>query len=134
MKRFYPVIDMVETGKHITKLRKEKGLTVADLQEYFGFEAPQAIYKWQAGKSIPTIDNLLALSRLLGTSMEDLLVIRYQEIVTRDDSRVFRFWMLPGTQINRGCISPGLWQLVSFCSFRPFPPACTVLLPFRSKG
>lgn len=41
----FPVIDMVETGKNIMRLREERGMTVRDLQAYFGFEEPQAIYK-----------------------------------------------------------------------------------------
>ena len=41
----FPVIDMVETGKNILRLREERGMTVRDLQAYFGFEEPQAIYK-----------------------------------------------------------------------------------------
>ena len=40
----FPVIDMVETGKNIMRLREERGMTVRDLQAYFGFEEPQAIY------------------------------------------------------------------------------------------
>ena len=67
-------IDMAATGRRITELRKDRGLTVRDLQDYFGFEAPQAIYKWQAGKSIPSTDNLYALSFLFDVSMEDILV------------------------------------------------------------
>ena len=70
----FPVIDMVETGRNITRLRKERGMTVRDLQAYFGFEEPQAIYKWQRGKSLPTVDNLYALGALLGVPMEDILV------------------------------------------------------------
>lgn len=70
----YPVIDLVATGKNICDLRKAKGLTVADLQEYFGFEAPQAIYKWQAGKSLPSTDNLFALSHLLKVPIDEILI------------------------------------------------------------
>lgn len=72
--RPFPVIDMVETGKNIMRLRKERGMTVRDLQAYFGFEEPQAIYKWQRGKSLPTVDNLYALSALLDVPMEKILV------------------------------------------------------------
>ena len=39
----FPVIDLRATGANILRLRKERGLTVRDLQAYFGFEAPQAI-------------------------------------------------------------------------------------------
>lgn len=70
----FPVIDPVATGKNIKALRKEKGLTVRDLQEYFGFEEPQAIYRWQYGKTLPSVDNLYALSAVLGVPMEKILV------------------------------------------------------------
>ena len=70
----YPVIDMIATGKNILALRKEKGLTVKDLQRYFGFEEPQAVYRWQYGKTLPSVDNLLALSVILGVPMEEILV------------------------------------------------------------
>lgn len=46
----YPVIDLVATGNNIRRLRMERGLTVRDLQSYFGFEEPRAIYKWQKGE------------------------------------------------------------------------------------
>ena len=39
----FPVIDLQKTGRNIEKYRKDSGLTVRDLQEYFGFEYPQAI-------------------------------------------------------------------------------------------
>ena len=44
-------------------------------QVAFGFENPQAIYKWISGKSLPSIDNFIILSRLLHTTIEDILVI-----------------------------------------------------------
>lgn len=46
-----PSIDMEATGRNITRLRQQAGLTVRDLQEIFGFTTPQAIYKWQHGVS-----------------------------------------------------------------------------------
>ena len=49
----YPVIDLVETGRCIERQRRQAGLTVRDLQAYFGFEYPQAIYKWQHGECLP---------------------------------------------------------------------------------
>ena len=45
----FPVIDPIATGKNIIRLRVERGMSVRDLQAYFGFEEPQAIYKWQQG-------------------------------------------------------------------------------------
>lgn len=46
-----------------------------------GFNNPQAIYKWLAGKSIPNIDNLVILSRLLHTSIDNLLVVDGEVVV-----------------------------------------------------
>lgn len=70
----FPVIDLEATGANIVRLRRERGLTVRDLQAYFGFEEPRAIYKWQSGQSLPTVDNLYALGALLDVPMEDILV------------------------------------------------------------
>ena len=70
----FPVIDLVATGENILRLRKQKGLSVRDLQMYFGFEEPQAIYKWQKGKSLPTVDNLYALGALLDVPMREIHV------------------------------------------------------------
>ena len=61
----FPVIDLPATGANIRRLRQTKGLTVRDLQQFFGFDEPQAIYKWQRGQSLPTVDNLYALSTLI---------------------------------------------------------------------
>ena len=72
--KHFPIIDLAATGKNIDRLRRERGLTVRDLQRYFGFEEPQAIYKWQQGKSLPSVDHLFALSQLFGVSMNDILV------------------------------------------------------------
>ncbi len=77
--KMFPVINMAATGANIRRLRKERNLTVADLQEYFGFDAPQAIYRWQRGETIPSTDNLLALGYLLGVSMDDILVTDVSE-------------------------------------------------------
>ncbi len=70
----YPTINMAATGERIKALRKARGLKVAQLSEYMGFTEPQAVYKWQRGESLPTVDNLFALSRILGAPMEDILV------------------------------------------------------------
>ena len=70
-----PVIDMVRTGQNIGRLRKLAGLSVKDLQDIFGFATPQAIYKWQQGVALPTIDNLVVLAAVLQVRMDDILVI-----------------------------------------------------------
>ena len=69
-----PTIDMIRTGQNITRLRKQAGLSVRDLQDIFGFATPQAIYKWQQGVALPTIDNLVVLAAVLQVRMDDILV------------------------------------------------------------
>lgn len=75
----FPTIDLEKTGKNIERLRKERGISVRQLQEFFGFEQPQAIYKWQWGKCLPSVDNLFALGRILGVPMQDILVESSQD-------------------------------------------------------
>ena len=75
-----PGIDMAATGRNIYTLRTSRGLSVADLQRFFGFDAPQAIYKWQNGKTLPSIDNLYALSCLFEVSIEDILITQRPKI------------------------------------------------------
>ena len=60
----FPTINLVATGQNIVRLRKAAGLSVKDLQDIFGFATPQAIYKWQKGTAMPTIDNLLVLAMI----------------------------------------------------------------------
>ncbi len=69
-----PIIDMVATGQNINKLRQEAGITVKELQDIFGFSTPQAIYKWQHGTALPTVDNLFVLAAVLGVTIDDILV------------------------------------------------------------
>ena len=69
-----PVIDMTRTGQNIARLRKQAGLSVRDLQDVFGFATPQAIYKWQQGVALPTIDNLVVLAAVLQVRLDDILV------------------------------------------------------------
>ena len=70
-----PAIDMAATGRNIAGLREKAGLTVKDLQIFFGFATPQAIYKWQHGTAMPTIDNLVALAMIFGVKIDDIIVV-----------------------------------------------------------
>ncbi|MBR5422692.1 MAG: helix-turn-helix transcriptional regulator [Clostridia bacterium] len=70
----FPVIDLAATGENIRRLRISRGLSVRQLQSFFGFEEPRAIYKWQKGESLPTVDNLYALGKILDVPMEQILI------------------------------------------------------------
>ena len=75
-----PIIDAVGTGNNIAVLRKRAGLTVAALQDIFGFATPQAIYKWQRGTALPTIDNLIILADAFGVTMDDIIVVKRVDV------------------------------------------------------
>lgn len=85
-----PVIDLKATGQNIKKIRQASGVSVRDLQMVLGFTNPQAIYKWQNGDSMPSLDNLVILASVLGVSMDDIIVFENSEDgdVTFDDSSI----------------------------------------------
>lgn len=80
----FPAIDPTATGRNIVRLRKARGLTVKDLQIYFGFEEPRVIYKWQRGETLPSVDNLYALSRILQVPMDSILIPRQLHLLASE--------------------------------------------------
>lgn len=75
-----PVINLPMTGAKIDLLRKKANLSVKDIQEVFGFENPQAVYKWIHGRNLPTVDNLIILAEIFEVNIDDILSIRYVDI------------------------------------------------------
>lgn len=73
IKSEYPIIDMSATGRNIKSLMDRTGITVKDIKEYLGFAAPQSIYHWLAGRNLPSLDNLYALSALFSTPMDQIV-------------------------------------------------------------
>lgn len=69
-----PAVDMAGTGRNILNFRKKSGLSVKDLQDIFGFATPQAIYKWQHGTALPTVDNMVVLAAVFQVKIDDILV------------------------------------------------------------
>ena len=69
-----PSIDMAATGINIVRMRRQTGMSVQDLQKIFGFSTPQAIYKWQRGDAMPTLDNLIVLASVFGTTMDAIII------------------------------------------------------------
>lgn len=70
----YPIIDLKMTGENIRRIRIEKQLTIRQIRDFMGFEYDTAIYKWQRGDSLPSLDNMLALGRLFETPVEQIIV------------------------------------------------------------
>ena len=71
-------IDQVKTGIKLKKMLKAAGYEVSDIQKYLHLSCPQSIYRWFKGKTLPSVEHLCALSKLLNVHMEDLLVLQGQ--------------------------------------------------------
>lgn len=70
-------IDMEATSKRLDDLRKERNLSIKDIQHHFGFSTPQAVYKWMDGRTLPCLDNLVILAELYQCKVDDMLVLAY---------------------------------------------------------
>ena len=60
-------------NEKLIRLRKINSLTQDEFAKSVGVSR-QAVYKWEWGKSLPTVDNLYALSKLFGVTIENILV------------------------------------------------------------
>ena len=69
----FPTIDKKRTGIHLRRIMDERELSVKDVQQYLGLGSVQSVYHWMNGISMPTIDNLYALSELFQMSVDDML-------------------------------------------------------------
>ena len=69
-----PTIDLAATGANIKALLKSKGLKVTDVQNVFGFNTPQAIFKWLRGDALPSIDNLVILAHILDVTIDTIII------------------------------------------------------------
>ena len=67
-------IDMKKTGERIKYLCEKEGVTVRQIQEKLHIGAFQSVYNWFEGKTLPSLDNLYRLSKLLNLPMEDIIV------------------------------------------------------------
>lgn len=70
-----PTIDLEKTGQNIKVMRNKAGLSVKDVQAVMGFTNPQAIYRWENGSSLPTLDNLVILASILGVPIQEILAV-----------------------------------------------------------
>lgn len=70
-----PTVNLKRTGENITRIRKEAGISVRDLQMLIGFSSPQAIYSWQNGSYLPTVDNLIILAAVFGTTLDEIIAV-----------------------------------------------------------
>ena len=70
------IIDAVATGANIRAMVKAKGMKIADMADIFGFNTPQAIFKWFRGDAMPTIDNMVIMADAFGVKIDDIIVTK----------------------------------------------------------
>lgn len=90
----YPLIDRQATGQRIRQIMDERGISVKNMQEYLGFACVQSIYHWLDGTSLPSLDNLYAISELLQIPM-DLIVCGNRKLfsgITAGDLRMIAYY------------------------------------------
>jgi len=66
-------IDNAATGQNIKALCRGNGIRFADLAEMLGLTGPQTMYNWMEGKSKPSLDNIIKISRVLNVGVDDLV-------------------------------------------------------------
>ncbi len=62
----------IMTANRLQQLRKENGYSQEVLAEKLGLSR-QSVSKWERGESSPEIDNLIALSKIYGLTVDELL-------------------------------------------------------------
>ena len=91
-------IDKTKTGQQIRLLMEKRGVTVRDVKNALSLACVQSVYHWLDGQSMPTLDNLYALSDLLKVPMDILICGNrcYDPviIVSSGNERLFRYYML----------------------------------------
>lgn len=70
----YSTIDMIKTGENINQKISEQNYSVKEISDCLGFNSTRSVYKWIKGINLPTLDNLLILSEILGTTMDELII------------------------------------------------------------
>lgn len=66
---------MIATGANIKQTMKSKRISISQMQKAFGFNTPQAIYKWFRGDAMPTIDNMVILAAIFDTTIDQLIIV-----------------------------------------------------------
>lgn len=69
----FPAINKKKTGINLRKIMDKRNLTVRDVQKYLGLGSVQSVYHWLNGITMPTIDNLYALSELFQIPVDALI-------------------------------------------------------------
>ena len=95
----FPLINKRETGIQLRRIMDRLGLSARDVQEYLGLGCVQSVYRWLDGQSMPTVDNLYALSELFQMPMDEIVcgnrapigTNKASEMLSSQESRVLAY-------------------------------------------
>ena len=73
----FPTINKKETGVNLRRIMDMRGVKPKDIQEYLGLGCVQSVYRWLDGVSMPTVDNLYAISKMLQVPMDSIVYSRH---------------------------------------------------------
>lgn len=68
-----PGINKKASGLKLRRIMDAQGISVKEMQKYLGLGSVQSVYHWLNGISMPTVDNLYAMSELLQVSMDEMV-------------------------------------------------------------
>ena len=83
-------MDKKKTGINLRLMMDERGFTVKDVQQYLGLGSVQSVYHWLNGLSLPTVDNLYALSYWFQVPVDDLICGNRRRIYTGENQAQIR--------------------------------------------
>ena len=81
----YPNLDLKQSGNLLRyQIRKSLVIVCGTFRTIWCYPARSRFYRWFQGKTLPSVDHLYALSRLLGVHMEELLAGPQESPVYRE--------------------------------------------------
>ena len=72
-------ISKKRTGLQIRQMMTDRGITVAQLQDWLEIDSPQAVYKWLHGVNLPSVTHLHGLSQILDVKIDEILAVEEEE-------------------------------------------------------
>lgn len=82
-----PIIDVAATAANIKACRIRAGYSVREIQNIFNFSSPEAVYAWEKGKYLPTIDNMIVIASVYGVTIDQIVITDTVEVEVEIDIR-----------------------------------------------
>ncbi len=76
----------IMTANRLQQLRKENGYSQEVLAEKLGISR-QSVSKWERAESSPEIDNLMALSKIYGLTIDELLDVSGDKVIVKNTGK-----------------------------------------------